>query len=53
MATPAPENDASGNDYVVVARPESLGLTQREGAAGMRAALAEIVDDLGGSQEAA
>ena len=43
-----------GSDYVVVARPESLGLTEREGAEGVRAALAELVDDLGGgSQEAA
>ena len=37
-----------GSDYVVVARPESLGLTEREGAEGVRAALAELVDDLGG-----
>jgi ribonuclease P protein component len=44
----------AGSDYVVVARPESLGLTEREGAEGIRAALAELVDDLGGgSQEAA
>jgi ribonuclease P protein component len=42
-----------GSDYVVVARPESLGLTEREGANGVRAALAELVDGLGGSQEAA
>ncbi len=48
-AAPAPE----GSDYVVVARPESLGLTEREGADGVRAALAELVDDLGGSREAA
>ena len=41
-----------GSDYVVVARPESLGLTEREGADGVRAALAELVDDLG-SREAA
>ena len=42
------------SDYVVVARPESLGLTEREGTEGMRAALAELVDDLGGdSKEAA
>ena len=41
-----------GSDYVVVARPESLGLTEREGADGIRAALAELVDDLG-SREAA
>jgi ribonuclease P protein component len=42
-----------GSDYVVVARPESLGLTEREGAEGVRAALAALVDDLGGSQEPA
>jgi ribonuclease P protein component len=44
----------AGSDYVVVARPESLGLAEREGLAGVRAALAELVDGLGGdSQEAA
>ena len=37
-----------GSDYVVVARPEALGLTEREGVAGMRAALTELVDGLGG-----
>jgi ribonuclease P protein component len=37
-----------GSDYVVVARPESLGLTERDGTEGVRAALAELVDDLGG-----
>jgi ribonuclease P protein component len=43
-----------GSDYVVVARPESLALAEREGTAGVRAALAELVDELGGpSQEAA
>src|SRR3954447_2004645 len=43
-----------GSDYVVVARPESLGLTDREGLDGIRTALAELVDALGGgSQEAA
>ena len=43
-----------GSDYVVVARPESLGLVEREGTAGMRAALADLVDGLGGaSSEAA
>ena len=36
-----------GSDYVVVARPESLGLTEREGTAGVRAALSELVDELG------
>jgi ribonuclease P protein component len=44
-----------GSDYVVVARPEALALAEREGAAGVRTALAELIDDLGGggSQEAA
>jgi len=36
----------TGSDYVVVARPESLGLTEREGTTGIRAALAELVDQL-------
>ena len=35
------------SDYVVVARPESLGLTEREGEPGIRAALAELVDAVG------
>jgi ribonuclease P protein component len=42
-----------GSDYVVVARPEALGLAEREGSDGVRVALAELVDGLGGSQEAA
>jgi ribonuclease P protein component len=44
-----------GSDYVVVARPEALALAEREGTAGVRTALAELVDDLGGggSREAA
>jgi ribonuclease P protein component len=37
-----------GSDYVVVARPEALGLAERDGVAGMRTALAELVDGLGG-----
>ena len=41
-----------GSDYVVVARPESLALIEREGVPGVRVVLAELVDDLGGSQEA-
>jgi hypothetical protein len=32
-----------------VARPESLGLAERQGTAGMRTALAELVDGLGGT----
>jgi ribonuclease P protein component len=39
----------SGSDYVVVARPEALGLAEREGTAGMRRVLGELVDGLGGS----
>jgi ribonuclease P protein component len=35
-------------DYVVVARPDALGLAEREGMTGMRAALAELADGLGG-----
>jgi ribonuclease P protein component len=38
----------AGSDYVVVARPESLGLVEREGTEGVRSALAELVDGLGG-----
>jgi ribonuclease P protein component len=43
----------AGSDYVVVARPESLGLAEREGMTGIRAALAELVDELGGSSREA
>jgi ribonuclease P protein component len=39
----------AGSDYVVVARPESLGLAERDGTAGMRSALTELVDGLGGT----
>ena len=38
-----------GSDYVVVARPEARDLAEREGTAGMRAALVELVDGLGGA----
>ena len=41
----------AGSDYVVVARPEALPLAEREGMAGVRAALAELVDGLGGVTE--
>jgi ribonuclease P protein component len=42
-----------GSDYVVVARPDSRELAEREGMAGMRTALAELVDAMsGGGQEA-
>jgi ribonuclease P protein component len=37
-----------GSDYVVVARPDARELAQREGTAGVRTALAELVDRLGG-----
>jgi ribonuclease P protein component len=42
----------AGSDYVVVARPESLGLAEREGMPGVRAALAELVDELGSREGA-
>ena len=38
-----------GSDYVVVARPDALGLAEREGMPGVRAALAQLVDGLGGA----
>ena len=40
------------SDYVVVARPDALGLAEREGMTGMRAALAELADGLGGEATA-
>ena len=43
----------AGSDYVVVARPESLALTEREGERGIRTALSELVNALGGGEEAA
>ena len=36
-----------GSDYVVVARPDSRELADREGMPGMRGALAELVDAMG------
>jgi ribonuclease P protein component len=39
----------SGSDYVVVARPDARDLAEREGMGGMRTALAELVDGLGGT----
>ena len=39
-----------GSDYVVVARPEAKGLAEREGAGGVRRALGELVDGLGGAR---
>ena len=42
----------AGSDYVVVARPDARDLAEREGTGGMRAALAELVDGLGGARGA-
>jgi ribonuclease P protein component len=43
----------AGSDYVVVARPDSRELAEREGMGGVRGALAELVDAItGGGQEA-
>jgi ribonuclease P protein component len=43
----------AGSDYVVVARPDSRELAEREGMGGVRGALAELVDAMtGGGQEA-
>ena len=39
----------AGSDYVVVARPEALALAEREGTAGVRAALASLGAELGDS----
>jgi ribonuclease P protein component len=36
------------SDYVVVARPDALGLAEREGMPGVQRALAELVDGLAG-----
>ena len=38
------------SDYVVVARPEAGALAEREGMPGVRSALAELVDGLGGRE---
>jgi ribonuclease P protein component len=38
-----------GADYVVVARPDSRELAEREGMPGVRTALAELVDAMGGA----
>jgi ribonuclease P protein component len=39
----------AGSDYVVVARPDSRDLAEREGEGGVRVALGELVDALGGA----
>jgi ribonuclease P protein component len=38
-----------GADYVVVARRDARALAEREGSAGIRTALSELVDGLGGA----
>jgi ribonuclease P protein component len=38
------------SDYVVVARPDARELAEREGMAGVRGALAELVGQLGGAK---
>ncbi|HKG65278.1 MAG TPA: ribonuclease P protein component [Solirubrobacteraceae bacterium] len=38
------------SDYVVVARPDAKGLTEREGEVGVRRSLAELVDGMGGAK---
>ena len=43
----------AGSDYVVVARPDARDLAQREGANGVRAALAELVDAMSAGKESA
>jgi ribonuclease P protein component len=42
----------AGSDYVVVARPDAGPLAEREGMPGVRTALAELVDGLGGTPRA-
>ena len=39
----------TGSDYVVVARPDARDLAAREGTSGIRAALAELIEGLGGA----
>src|SRR4051794_919316 len=39
-----------GSDYVVVARPDARELAERDGMPGVRGALSELVDQLGGSK---
>jgi ribonuclease P protein component len=39
-----------GSDYVVVARPESRNLAEREGTPGIQRALGELVDGMGGTR---
>jgi len=39
----------TGSDYVVVARPDARDLAAREGTSGIRPALAELIEGLGGA----
>ena len=39
----------AGADYVIVARPDARELAEREGMPGVRTALAELVDGIGGA----
>ena len=39
-----------GADYVVVARPDAKALAEREGTGGVRRALGELVDGMGGTR---
>ncbi|MDQ6806327.1 MAG: ribonuclease P protein component [Actinomycetota bacterium] len=41
----------AGTDAVVVARAEARGLAQREGLAGVRRALGELIDRFGGAED--
>jgi ribonuclease P protein component len=41
------EGLAAGHDFVVVARPDAGELAEREGLAGLRPALAELIDKVG------
>jgi ribonuclease P protein component len=41
---------AAGNDYVIVARPGVEGLVEREGAAGVRDSLAELLEQADGKR---
>ncbi len=40
----------TGSDYVAVARPDARELADRDGTAGVRAALSELIDGIGGAQ---
>ncbi len=40
-----------GLDVVIVARPDALELVEREGLAGVQAAISELVDKISGDRE--